>query len=244
MIAPSGRDELVERIRARLLELKREATRNQADMAELLFEVYHRRLFAIWGFTSFAAYVLYELELIPRIAYQAVETYTVYKTAWDQARLISWNRLVEASPLIVQAHWDVGELVAQLTHTSATVRVIRDWKAKTLKIGDPLVVPAGEGRILKIVPNPKAGDPDVIIHPDMELVDTWVSKGTSWVKVTMSLPQTVLLQLVEVCSLARDRLGLTRDAEDDRWTLPQELEALCQEVALEWRAQREEENRR
>src|SRR5262249_32115088 len=153
----------------------------------------------------------------------------VYAPAWASARYVAWNRLVEAAPLVVQGEWNVQDLVQQLIDASATVRVIREWKAATLKVGEPLVAPAGEGRILKVVPTPRAGDPDVVIHPDMELLDAYISNGTHWVKVVVTLPQPVLLMLVEVCSLARDRLGIQRAVEDDRWTLPAELEALCQE---------------
>src|SRR4029077_12635233 len=222
-------------IRTRLLALKRDTSRHPADMAELLADVYHRRLFAAWGHTSFAAYVLEELELLPKLAYQWVITYRIYERVWDQARHVAWNRLVEAGPLVLQGGWKPEGLVPQLAEASAAGRVIRDWKAATLKIGEPLVVPAGEGRILKVVPTPRAGDPDVVIHPDMELLDAYISNGTQWVKVTLTLPQTVLLMLIEVCSLARERLGIQRAPEDDRWTLPAELEALCQEVGLEWR---------
>jgi len=243
MTAPALRLD-TDAIRHQLLVLRQQEHITRADMAALLFDVNERRLFAIWGHASFAAYLIYELELAPRHGYEACEVYRAYSPAWLQARAISWSRLLEALPLIKQGGWKAEELVEQLAQPTATLRAIRQWKAATLKIGDPRVEPAGAARIAKVITGMREDEPDVIIHPDMELVDYWTTDKTTWVKVTMSLPQSVLLLLVETCDLARGRLGIERAPEDDRWTLPRELEALCQEVAVEWRAAQEEEDRR
>jgi len=233
-----------EAIRTELRRLRARESEARADMAALLAQVNERRLFQLWGYDSFAAYLIYELELPPRQGYEATEIYRHFRPAWEAARTIPWSRLLEALPLIVQGGWKPEELVEQLRDPTATLKAIRWWKAQTLKIGEPMIEPAGAARLAKVIPGKHEDDANVIIHPDMELVDCWMTNRTSWVKVTMTLPQTVLLLLVETCDLARERLGIERAPEDDRWTLPRELEALCQEVAVEWRAQSEEEMRR
>lgn len=231
-------------IREQLLALRRQESLCRADMAVLLADVYNRRLFTIWGHDSYAAYLIYELELPPRHGYEAVEIYKAFEPAWEAARHVSWSRLIEAKPLISQGGWNPAELVEQLREPTATLKAIRQWKANVLKIGEPRMEPAGAARLAKLVTSGQEDEPDIIIHPDMELVKFWTTNATTWVKVTMSIPQSVMLLLVETCDLARQRLGIERAPEDDRWTLPREIEALCQEVAVEWRAAQEEEERR
>lgn len=213
-------------------------------LAEALHRIEQGKLYKAWGFTSFAHYVASDLEMKVSVAYQCVEVYRRYQVAWEDARRVAWNRLVEACPLITAGKKQPRELVVELADPKTTVKKIRAVKDQLLRTEQPHDKPPEGATVERVRGDAGSIDEWVTRHPDMTVGAIHRANGVRWVEVTMRLPQPVLTELVEACLLARRMLGIERAPEDDRATIHRELEAMCQEVLPEWRSRLAHEEER
>jgi hypothetical protein len=220
--------------RLHIRALRGQVERGLCELAAALYAVNRKKLWKDWGYTSFINYVVRDLEMNPKVAYDAIGVFERFQPVWDRAQELPWNRLLEAAPLLTAQKRTPEALVAELAKPESTVRAIREWKEQELRPALP--GDAAPAATAKGAPPPP---PSSVLrrHEDVEVLARWTKDGTEWIKVGFFLPRALLEQFTDVLHLARRILGIERDADDTRWTLPRELEAVCQEVTPEWEAQ-------